>query len=219
MKRLNILTISIIAIFLLNSSTCTKNDNCGHSHKFSIPFSLSPANDSFLIGDTIWIAAEFSDELLDSNDNKKYKLEDIDFFTDFAFSKIDVSPFIDADDKFQTIQLLGQLEFVPLSITPSTSILAVDYLYEKNTYKVKFGFIPREVGLFTIGIASSHTLGFEGKIDIPPCKNEPVEFTYVMNNITDNNFEFITLSPDSLVLTLTKDIFDNHGYYCFFVTE
>ncbi len=64
---------------------CFENND----YKFYLPFTLTPAQDTFHINDTIWVHANFSDELLDSNSLKTYHLENEPLHCNFYLDHID----------------------------------------------------------------------------------------------------------------------------------
>lgn len=210
-------------LFLLISATTFLFSACDSdcprvvNYKFQIPLTLNPAQDSFFIGDTIWISSVFSEELLDLNSNKSYPLEDFKFYTEFTFAQIDISPFEDANSQFEIIPLEGEAKLVSLY---NSSYIEIHYTYQDEMYQANFGFIPKKSGLFNFVASSS--IGFfdlDREIDLSPCKYEQVEFIYKMNDGINNNYEYIALSPDSLIKTTTKEIYDEYAQYGFYVVE
>ena len=209
---------SLIFTTILLFSACNPECDKTIEYKFQIPMTLTPAQDTFSIGDTIWIHSSFSEEMLDLNSNKSYALEDFNFYTIFNFAQIDINPFGHANTHFEIIILDGEATLIPRS--NSSSIIEIGYNYEDKIYKANFGFIPKQNGLFHF-VADSQIAfwGFDREIDLSPCKNERVEFIYKMNDGIDNNYEHIALSPDSLIRTTTKEIYDEYAQYGFYVVE
>jgi hypothetical protein len=214
---MNKLQFILIFTSILIISAC--DPACDHliEYKFEIPITLTPAKDSFSIGDTIWIETQFSDYMLDQNSNMMYKLEDFNFFREIDFVQMDISPFLDADTFFDIVIDKGEANL--LMINNSLSLIEIIDSYQNNLYEFRLGFIPKEVGLFAFIVSSSPNLGFEGKIDLNSCVNERVEYIYNTNSGADNNFEYISLSADPWLKTTTKEIFDSSGQYCFYVVE
>lgn len=212
-----------ILIFLFFSILSTvpscncKNEDCVKNYAIQLQFNLTPQIDTFKIGDTIWVSSDFSNEVKELNYNNPIVMDNIDFHSELSFEKISEEPFQNANLKFSTVEEYGNLSLIQLV---GASIFSINYLYENNKYKAKFGFVASEKGLYTVLLSS-----FLSDDSIPlnessfECEEKIESIEYLLNNGINNNYEFISLSADSLIRTTTKEVYDKFGQYSFFVEE
>lgn len=212
-------TFFFLAIFYISiAPTCNcSNDYCEVNYHFQLPLSLTPQIDTFKIGDTIWISSEFSNEILELNTGERITLNEFDFHSELTFEKISETPFENANLEFTVIEELGSLSFISLV---GTSSFRMNYLFENERYKCKFGFVPTNEGLFEFILFSLLPEGAsEGIISSPDCKVNIEQVSHLLNDGENNNYEFIQMAADSLIRTTSKEDFDMYGSYCFYVVE
>lgn len=123
-------------------------DNCdgGLNHTlytFYLPFTFSPAKDTFKINDTIHIYANFADQLFDSTNLKYYKVENVVFDSAFTLSQADTIGLPRAFSSFSIIPDTG-------SLLPSGGIIYIKYVYSGNYYRFKVKLIPFRSGFWRI---------------------------------------------------------------------
>ena len=219
MEKFKIIFLSII-LFL----SCNKNCDFPGSYTFEIPVSLSPAKDTFNIGDTITVISNFTDMVYERKTNEFYKLENIQFYPGTGIVKIDtlnqVSRINDHFDIF--FDTVYQYELQQFS--EGQQYLFGQYNYKDNAYSLKFRFVPKSKGLFYLQQGVDPTINpnqtFEGK-----CSNNKTGLDGVvkLNNGADNNIHMLSSSPDPHYNTWTlnnpQDRFHKFGGYCFYVKD
>ena len=118
-KRMkSILSSLFFAAILFGLSGCDflkKEDKCERDYSFSIPVSLTPALDTFNVGDTIHISIEFSPEMEDQNSGEFFDLIDYPFNTDIGLAKVDENPAACGNTLVSYVEGRGDLKLVPLS--------------------------------------------------------------------------------------------------------
>ena len=206
-----------IIIIIIILGVCGCKDKCIKEYTLQLPFSLAPQLDTFRIGDTIWLASNFSKEIMELNYNEDITLEDFKFNSELTIEKISSEPFENANLDFTVIDKLGSLNLIQLV---GTTTFKITYAYEDNTYKTKFGFIPVDRGLFTLILSTYISDDLSLSIaSSPNCKEKIESIEYLLNGGENNNYEFIQLSADSLIRTTSKEVYDMFGQYTFFVKK
>ena len=79
------------AMSILFYTSCRKECQFGGAYEFEIPVTLSPAKDTFQIGDTITITSSFSDEVYEKRTENWYELKDFNFSPQTTILNIDSS--------------------------------------------------------------------------------------------------------------------------------
>lgn len=155
MRTLLILSIAIFGM----SMSCKKKSRCSRSYTFDQPISVYPVQDSYNIGDTIWIEMNFTDifELYYGDlENGTFscsttaKLQDFDFHRNFlkiyelsnTSLPVDDQPY--AWESFQFDLTTGNL----LYMVEGGIVYKLDY--ENNTYSLKGYLICQQLGTFLL---------------------------------------------------------------------
>lgn len=222
------LLISGICLFYIISSITGCDNACvepfSTRYVFEIPVSLTPAQDTFQIGDTITIESVFSDQVLERNLQQRFPLINWKFYPGTTIDKIDSNPAA-KDALFLFDLLLSEAADYKLhQFSDNSTKIYGQYQYDNNTYFLKFGLIPRVPGLYLLSQVSSlypinEWQDFPGK-----CKNTSSEAFVSMNNGTStNNIHYLSLSPDPYyndwILIKPEQRFHRGGGYCFVVVE
>lgn len=209
-----------ILILGLLFQACTKKD-CdfdGAEYEFELPASLSPARDTFRVGDTIFISSSFNDEVFEFKTQMKYSLVNFRFYPVTGVYKIDTFPAI--DDGLQYFDVFISPEF---NYHRGGELLFGQYNYENGVYLLAFKLIPRKPGLFYLEQGSAlypleETQEFPGK-----CRNKISDARVTLNGGSDNNIGLLSDSPDphynAWILSDPDDLFYKFGGYCFYVVE
>ena len=187
---------------------------------FEIPVTLSPAKDTFRVGDTLSIVSEFSDDVFELNTARTYKLPN------FTFSPATEMRKIDEEDSPANIS--DNFDFwVPEGTDYNLSYLGSEggqyavgqYVYENGHYRLEFKLVARRPGLYAIEQGCALLKGdqdFEGK-----CDRLDMEVFSRMNEGADNNIQLLSDSPDphfsEWILIKPQTRFHKFGGYCFIV--
>ncbi|HNL07920.1 MAG TPA: hypothetical protein PKH93_10130 [Chitinophagales bacterium] len=214
-----ILLFCIIGLFLLLA--CNKDCRESGNYNFQLSATLSPAQDTFRMGDTITIISTFSDEVYEKYNNEYYHLVDFKFYPSTFIQKIDINPSIDGLDDFDIIIPDSSLYYTHFN--NGDSWLYGEYTYNNAQYSLSFQLVPRERGLYYLEQAASPDLDNNQTFD-GVCKRNPFFRAAVnLNNGDDNNIDLLQQSPDTHYNTWIpqkpQDRFYRFGGYVFYVTE
>lgn len=215
--------VFLASFALLFLSACISKD-CkvrNGQYDFTVPATLTPAQTSYRVGDTITISSTFSDQVFDAATGEVYSLEDFRFFPGTGIRKIDVSPAVDGMPDFTAI-IDTTYNYFP-AIYSGLQLLVGEYTYENNTYSLEFNLVPNEAGLYYMeqGIAPEISEGqeFPGR-----CKNARLlTGSMTLNDLAENNLNLLANSPDehynTWILEKPFERFYKFGGYVFEVVE
>jgi hypothetical protein len=219
--------ISFLPILLLLCWGCRKecrDADFGGAYQFVIPATLSPAKDTFRIGDTIHISSVFSDEVYERQTEAFYKLENWRFYPTTRMDRIDkVDPNFIQDGLADFDYIIpAEFDYSRFDYGSGSIGLLGEYLYKDNEYSLEFKLIPHQLGLYYFTQFAAQ--GIEERQDFPGrCPSKISETNVELNGGIDNNIDFLQNSPDiyynERVLARPQDNFHNNGGYCFYVIE
>lgn len=189
---------------------------------FDLPVSLTPARDTFRVGDTITVESVFSDQVLERNLQQRLPLVDWKFYPRTNINKIDDNPAKDGLPFFEVL-LAEAPNYYLREYSSGTSGLSGAYEYNEGNYSLKFKLIPQMPGLFHMENGSALYPQNEWQEFPGRCKKNSSEAFVNMNNGADNNIQYLELSPDphynNWILIKPEDRFHKFGGYCFVVVE
>ncbi len=196
----------------------------GGAYQFAIPATLSPAKDTFQVGDTIHISSVFSDNIFERQTQEYYKLENWRFYPVTGIDQIDLvdTPLVrDALLSFDVILPEG-FDYTISNFTSGTVALIGQYNYENGVYSLEYNIVPRDTGLFYFFHGAEQS--FDDDQDFPGrCPRVPSNTNVELNGGEGNNIEFLSASPDphynDWVLLRSQERFHDNGGYCFYVVE
>jgi len=197
-------------------------DTSNNRYVFDLPVSLTPAQDTFQVGDTITIESVFSDQVLERNLQQRLPLIDWKFYPGTSIYKIDHNPAKDGLPFFEA--LLEEAPYYQLQqYSDETSGLSGQYEYREGKYFLKFKLIPHAAGIYFIEQSSALNPLNEWQEFPGRCKKTSSEAFANMNNGADNNIHYLSLSPDphynNWILQKPELRFHKFGGYCFVVVE
>ena len=214
----------IIALVLFCSSCIKKECRLAGFPEFELPVTLSPALDTFKIGDTMSISSVFEDVVYERASGQWYRLENIIFFPQTAVTRLDTLDVLDSFSEFDII-IPDQYDYY-LFQYPSSGRKALigEYNYENNTYSLEYQLVPKKKGLYYFVQGSSISILGEGQeFEGQCCKINTIDAYCEMNSGGDNNVDFLLQSPNSHYNTWIpqkpEERFHKFGGYCFYVTE
>jgi len=138
-----------LIIFLLQASSCDKEEKEFVDVWPRMPVNISPPQELISIGDTLWLNIDFPDTVEDYLTKKFYKVENYDFFTSIMLLKL-IGPTINRADQpaaasnFSFYQKIGSL----INIGSLGGDLKFDY--SGSRYKNKIGLVPKQSGVFSL---------------------------------------------------------------------
>jgi hypothetical protein len=141
----------IVIIYILILSGCwivKPDDDCFTDLSLSYSVTITPAQDTFRIGDTLWVEHTVPDTFIDFKSNIKYTTEGYNTPMVIIFEET-FSPYpLSAPQYFKTIASIGSIETVLLGNTPWLFKARYDSTTTPKTFRV--GFIAEKAGLFIL---------------------------------------------------------------------
>lgn len=225
MKTYNLILFALLAVFLLGaclSKECRENSPKGGNYQFVIPATLSPAKDTFRIGDTIMITSVFDDMVYERVTQDYYQLIDWELLFDIHIYNLNIAQdrlAADAIVDFDTLVVRGHNNGFFPSFTGHIGFLA-NHEYQDGEYALIYGMVPRKAGLYFLlhnGINRSEQ-PFSGRC---AGRGYDSDVKVELNGGIDNNVDFL-LEGDSAYqafLNNPQAQFHDWGGYCFYVVE
>ena len=216
--------ILLIWIIFFSTESCIKEE-CkinGGEYMFIMPFTLTPAQKNYHIGDTIVISSNVSNPVYERVTKNYYTLEDFKFYLITSMYYMDT--LINDYSDFNRFDLLIDSTFDMSIFTYSdgSSTLLGQYNYRNSQYSYEFKLIAKEKGryLLTQGCDINYINGgqyFEGK-----CQNVEVNARFYMNGRADNNSDLLKEASNEnfkLYLNHLDAQYLDYGGYCFKVID
>ena len=172
----NIIFLSLVTLCLLVSCNPFKDsNNCERDYLFAIPVTLSPAIDTFSIGDTIQISMSFPKKMEDQNSGERFDMSSFPFNTEIILAKIDQNPAKSADAivEYQAIQ--GTINELPL--TGGGRAIQVRFNQDTDSLFFSCRIIFNSEGVLAVNYASYFLEEFNDEIKVG-CKTESVDIGY-----------------------------------------
>jgi len=118
---------------------------------FQVPLTLAPARDTVAVGDTLWLTADFSDQLQEFYSGQKYQVTPGNFelrallgLFKLTNPSKDIGSQPAATESFTFVNQIG-------SVTRrGATFSGVQYVYKQGSYQLHVGLIPRARGVFCI---------------------------------------------------------------------
>lgn len=219
-------------ISIINLTNCCKDVSKCPIY-FTLPVSITPAQEVYKIGDTITIISEFEDQLVGLNTELKdvgtFDMKGIKWKPVINFYNIDTFILNRDDHKpdFSSYVLLEILEgrlMIERYSNGSEQIFG-EYFEKNNKFLFSLKIVPQKKGVFYIDFDSDNNYGTFGFQDYPGvCKNEKLAVYFKTNEGKENNLHYLKESPDpfwdrSRPNDYKGDIYSKepevHGGYCF----
>jgi hypothetical protein len=212
----------LLSLYSMLLNSCIKEECQIVHYEFEIPATLTPAKDSFNIGDTITIISNFSNEVYERQTDKWYRLENFKFYPGTYLYKIDSNNTIaNIQDNFEVI-IDTSYKFYIHKFSDGSEGIFGQYNYSDMKYSLMFKLILKKAGLYYMenGVRPylSDNQDFEGK-----CKNVSIDGAVNLNDGADNNIHMLKDSPDphynDWILQKPDVRFYKFGGYCFYVKD
>ena len=209
-------------------SSCIKKENCdrisGGSYEFVMPFSLSPAKETYHIGDTITISSFVNNPVYERKTGNNYILNNFKFYLVSQLYYMDtlVNDYSDFN-RFEVLFDSNYNQNVSFYSNNTSSILG-QYNYQNNQYSYEFKLVAKEKGSYLLTQGSSidyygKDQHFNGK-----CSNTDVDARFYMNGRSDNNSHLLDEAFNKyykgyLANNKLETQFLDFGGYCFKVVD
>jgi hypothetical protein len=216
--------LPITMLYLLSSCNLfeCENDVPG-LHDFVLPATLSPALDTFRIGDTIRISSIFDKQVYEKKLQKTFTLDNWQFFPGTVIFNLDT--FFVQDNALENFEVIidPKYNYDLFYFSTGRIDLIGEYTYENDTYSLEFILIPIKKGDYMLLHGSSLEISgseqdFPGK-----CQGQRSGASVAMNGGGDNNIELLANTSDTVfyewVMRDPQFRYYDSGGYCFYVVE
>lgn len=220
--RFKIKLLFVLILLLCNLSSCIKLNQCSKFWKFELPFNIENQQDTYRLSDTIWVVSEFNSSLHDLNSGDFVNVGDFDFKVNITLGEIHGTPISFANDQFEVVKQNGSLTYIGLNnsspdIAGNAGYHRVKHNFQSNLNSFKYGFIPKKEGVFLLSLLSIFESEFDDIDFGTECLEEIDRIIFKMNNNQNNNFDLLSLSPDSRIVEITEEDFIAGGMFAFTV--
>jgi len=193
---------------------------------FLLNFEIKPSDSLIKKNDTLWIAGQISDSVLEYNSNSSIKISDFDFQNTIGFFRLTGKEKLLSDqpgalESFQFVNLLGSI--INLRDTFADFRLA----YADGVYSYRIGVIPKSKGVFSINFLRPVQLELENAIAFPDTSNGrktlPVyRAIYYVINDGKTNFDLYKkhcIASSEILVTTDMIFYEQKGTFTFRVTD
>jgi hypothetical protein len=223
MKKIYFILSFYLLIYCTSCNLFECENNVAGLHDFELPATLTPALDTFRIGDTMRISSIFGNQIFEKKLQKTFTLDGWSFFPYTAISKLDTS--IVLDDALINFDIIvdSKYDYSLFYYSDGGVNLVGEYSYENDTYHLEYALIPKKAGLFLL-LHASALVSFGSEQEFPgKCKGQESRASVAMNGGGDNNIDFLAHTPDTSFYQITMEDLQlryyGSGSYCFYVVE
>ena len=223
MDTKNIFVILVVWIGISSFWGCGKceGDEFGIRMKLIVPINTFPAQDTFFIGDTLWIEANIDKYVEVENHTGKIFLEGFNFFTTLIISEIS-----DATENFapeiEIIEQIGQVEILNL---PTAMVYPLFYVESDPFYNFKAGVVFNEIGRYYLSFDTEPDLykNYEhpAMYRCESVRRLSVEVSYTNTSTSQEAYSdvFLDTDVDYLIELMDFSRYSSIGAHTFIVRE
>jgi len=213
----------LIIIIITLLSSCGRNCSVPGSYVFEIPIILSPAQETYQIGDTIRITSFFSDEVYERKTGIHYNLIDFKFYPEMQMREISDTTANEAALSDFEVLIPSEYDFQEYIYGSGSVAYSGEYKYENGNYELSYKIIPQSKGLFYFSFISSLATIDEYQDFEDKCPGESSSARAQLNDSADNNIHLLNESLDPFYnewrLADPDGRFHRYASYCFRVVE
>jgi hypothetical protein len=222
MKRISLGVSATAVVIMLTASFCSscKDKNCPDYLQYQIPYTAAPVQDTFQLGDTIWMEMDFADTPTDLNGSVSNTFTNYNFKLELQCGRFDIDPpqgkavsFMDA------VPSVGEVE---TRVLPTSEISYFEVLPEYKDYRYRFrsAFILKQSGTFFCTIIPNADNRTDPYKITGNCDHLPVSINSKVNNgdPAENNYHLLKSSPVPVYRDMTLERF-GQGAFCFVVKQ
>jgi hypothetical protein len=214
------ITILCAALLTLHSCDCTDVDVFGDRTVVEVPIESSPAQTSFLVGDTIWWSGDFSNQVRVEGVDQRLNLEDFNFFSSFSIQHVPQSADL-VDSAIDVFTDIGDLTFINADefLDYSISMVEID-----GRFKFKFGIVLRKAGVYLADMSTIFDFDFYDHPALYGCertRREDFRIHYINSSTDRVAYEtiFEPLTSPEILAASTFEKYADVGSITFIVTE
>ena len=220
----NIGYLWVLCICMWLSSSCNRNKkecegSFGIFYNFDIPYTITPMQDTFSVGDTIWMELNFSNKLYNKANGKTYTVNDFEFKMYSDISDL----FTNTVRPTHEFTMLDNLGHIDSSADRNGPLFHINTQMEGDVYTWKAGFILLKKGLYAFAPGSEIRNDGPLSDQSPPqqitqCPNEGVSLDFVLANGNGNSYLLDNASDDNPRERWDRTAFDK-ACFAFYIKE
>ena len=215
------LWLAYSAIVFLPSCNRQKKECEGKTRltfEFDIPYTITPMQDTFSVGDTIWMEFAFSNQMYNKNNGKTYTVNNFEFKMYGYILDLKTNIVMPTND----FTMLNKDSFADVNNDRHGALYHINTQMEQGIYRWKAGFIMAKTGWYA---AMSRTeIGNDGNLadqspsqHITECPNEGVSLDFLLTNGNGNSY-FLDYAADENPRSWNREAFEKTSF-AFYVKE
>ena len=165
-----------------------KDRNCPDHLEYHLPVSLTPQIDTFQLGDTLSLAINFPQELVDKQGGIANTFENFDFRFEISGYRYDVQE----ENTSQMFDLISEAGSDTVLAFNSFDILRFTPLYDGSQYTYRGSLVLKKTGTFVIYISCYNDDTSDPLEIIGKCDHVPLYIYCMTNNGENNNVELVS---------------------------
>ena len=154
---------------------------------FDMPYTVTPAKDTFTVGDTIWVESTINSQMLNKRNGKTYTVNDFNFKISGVLLDLKSNPCLPTV-AYDMVDATGQL----YSADRSDNYFYMRYTFSGAAYYWKAGFVLKQKGLFAFlpdtNIDDSNLKQQSPPQQITSCNYESVNLNILRQGIAPNTY-------------------------------
>ena len=211
--------IFLYAVALITlCASCTKKE-CYRAYLFKYPVSIYPAQDTFNVGDTVWVEINLEDMIIDELTEEEINISNLELEFIMVNSRYDIDYYNNSVSNFDFKLIDGNL-----SLSETKGLISFD---RNDSKKFKLGMIPKVSGGQVVTINPRLNNNDDDTVELGSrCIEIISRDSYVeINNNVENNVEiledlYIIADADTLSwITEGYEIEEITSVYVFYVRE
>ncbi len=220
--------VVLCVLLVLTLFSCERDKCLNVYYRFEVPAELTPAQDTFHIGDTITVRSIFPEEVFERRSGEYYELIDWEFYVGTALHRIDTIVPEEFDGILHSITPWttpiidnSKYNYELFQYSDGGNSLTGFHEYIDGAYRLEFKLVVERKGTYfleQITYLEDFRQDFIGR-----CGDSGSRMKMNMNEGADNNSYLLYTSPNEFysnqVTSRLEGDFHDNGGYCFVVVE
>jgi hypothetical protein len=187
-----ILFLIVFSAFTICTSCVSERCDIPGGYHWHLPIKIHPMQDTFRMGDTLYVSSIFDHWVFDQHGGDEYNLVDYSFYPSIGFTSKGDTNFKDFPQP--------EVEFHSITndLSPmEDNLVYTNFVYEEGTYSLRYKLVLQDTGLFMLSHGAS-LIGYKGAQDFPGrCGRERASANMVLEHADSANIHMLEDSPDS----------------------
>jgi hypothetical protein len=184
-----------------------------------IPMNTYPDQDTFSVGDTLWMEFNFNKNVQLYNSEKSIQLDSFNFFSKLYIAEISDST-ANYNVSIDTFLITGELSSLTLTYV---KLYPITFIEEKDQYQFKAGIVMNEPGLYYLGVDTNPELyefyNHPALLNCDESTKKSVDIYYKNSSTSQTDYEniFKQTNVEYLRDLVDYEDYSRGGAICFFV--